>query len=205
MSRYLDLMRSVSKTRPIRWTMSRIQAPLDMRFKGTRFAISKLGAPDVPLCYLTATGRRSGEPRTVPLTYMPVGSSYAVVASNYGRDNHPAWSHNLDATPEATLEIDGTAIEVVARRATTEEVRWPSGRTSRPSGPATRSTGPSLRATSGSMCSTPAQSDRRVRPSPLSSPRLTSRLSQKGEAEILLQTSKLPNSRASDSLLSEAA
>ena len=121
MSRYLDFMRRVSKTKPVRWTMSRVQAPLDMRFKGTRFAISTLGAPDVPLCYLTAVGRKTGQPRTVPLTFMPLDGSYAVVASNYGRDNHPAWSYNLDATPEAILEIDGSVIDVTARRATEGE------------------------------------------------------------------------------------
>lgn len=118
MSRYLDVMRRLSKNSVLRATMARIQAPLDMRFKDTRFAISKLGAPDVPLCYLTTTGRKSGEPRVVPLTYMDMGVEYAVVASNYGRDNHPAWSYNLEANAKAILEIDGISRDVLARPAT---------------------------------------------------------------------------------------
>ena len=121
MSRYLDFMRRISKTPLVRTTMARVQAPLDMRFKDTRWAISKLGAPDVPLCYLTARGAKSGEPRTVPLTYMPLGSAYTVVASNYGRRNHPAWSYNLEANPDAILEVDGESMPVVARRADEDE------------------------------------------------------------------------------------
>lgn len=119
---YLDTMRRLSRTRGMRWVMSRIQTPLDMRFKGTRFAISKIGASEVPLCYLTAIGRRSGEPRTVPLTYMPMGGSFAVVATNYGREHHPAWALNLEANPEATIEIDGRTFPVTARQARYEEL-----------------------------------------------------------------------------------
>lgn len=107
----------------VRATMARIQAPLDMRFKDTRFAVSKLGAPEVPLCYLTTIGRKSGESRVVPLTYMDMGDEYAVVASNYGRDNHPAWSYNLETNTEAVLEIDGEAIDIIARRASDSEAK----------------------------------------------------------------------------------
>src|SRR5215472_3386024 len=44
---------------------------------------------------LTTVGRRSGESRTVPLTYMADGESYVLVASNGGSDRHPAWWLNL--------------------------------------------------------------------------------------------------------------
>lgn len=127
MSIFLDTMRKLSRTAPLRWTMSKIQTPLDMRFKGTRFAFSRVAGGDVPLCYLSTTGARSGRARTVPLTYMPVGAGYAVVATNYGRDRHPGWSYNLDATPAASLEIDETSIDVTARRATDDELGeiWP--------------------------------------------------------------------------------
>ena len=33
---------------------------------------------------------------------------WIVVASNWGRDEHPAWYHNLRSTPEADLTRDGT-------------------------------------------------------------------------------------------------
>lgn len=106
----------------MRWTLSRVLTPLDLRFKGTRFAPSTFGGPGVPLCYLTTTGRRSGEPRTVPLLYASLPDDLiAVVATNFGRRDHPAWSSNLDGDPKAVLEIDGVQRDVVARRATDDE------------------------------------------------------------------------------------
>lgn len=120
MNLYERAMRSMAKTKGMRAFMIKVQRPLDMKLKGTRFTPSTFGT-DAPLCYLTTTGRTSGEPRTVPLTYVDVGSGFAVVASNYGQDRHPAWSYNLDAHPRAHLEIDGTSIAVDARRATGDE------------------------------------------------------------------------------------
>lgn len=102
--------------------MSKVLHPLDMRFKGTRLAPSTFGGQEVPLCYLTAIGRTSGEERTVPLLYVPVDDgSVAVVATNFGRDRHPGWSANLMANPEASLEIDGEVRTVIARRADDDE------------------------------------------------------------------------------------
>lgn len=107
--------------------MSRVLTPLDMRFKGTKFAPSKL-VPGTPLCFLTTTGRTSGEPRTVPLLYVPVSDDgVAVVATNFGTRNHPGWALNLEAEPDAELEIEGKRERVVARRASDDETAriWP--------------------------------------------------------------------------------
>src|SRR5688500_8461346 len=54
---------------------------------------------------LTTTGRRSGEARTVALTYVPNGRDYVVVASNGGADRHPAWWLNLTTRPHATVQV----------------------------------------------------------------------------------------------------
>ena len=40
---------------------------------------------------LTTTGRKSGQQRTTPLIYDPVGDAYAIVASKGGADEPPAW------------------------------------------------------------------------------------------------------------------
>jgi len=66
---------------------------------------------------LTTTGRRSGEQRTVPLTYMADGPRYVLVASNGGSDRHPAWWLNLVADPHATIQVGPRTLAVVARRA----------------------------------------------------------------------------------------
>lgn len=107
--------------------MSRTLAPLDMKLRGTRFAPSTLGL-DLPLCFLTTTGARSGEPRTVPLLYVALDDgAVAVVASNFGTEHHPGWAYNLEAQPRATIEIDDARTVVVARHADEEEAQrlWP--------------------------------------------------------------------------------
>lgn len=81
----------------------------------------------MPALLLTATGRKSGLPRTVPVATIPHGDSLIIIGSNYGRDNHPAWSSNLLANPEATVEYRGKTFPVKARLADAEEKAqlWP--------------------------------------------------------------------------------
>lgn len=76
---------------------------------------------------LTTTGRRSGESRTVALTYVPDGDDYVVVASNGGADRHPAWWLNLERTPRATIQVGRDVIPVVAHAADQHERArlWP--------------------------------------------------------------------------------
>lgn len=76
---------------------------------------------------LTTTGRRSGEPRTVPVQYFPDGDAMVVVAANSGMSSHPGWYYNLRAHPAATVEVDGEAIPVRAALMSAEEARrfWP--------------------------------------------------------------------------------
>ena len=59
--------------------------------------------------------------------YVIVGAAYAVVATNFGGERHPAWAHNLEANPDACLEIDDDAMQVMARRASDDEALelWP--------------------------------------------------------------------------------
>ncbi len=75
----------------------------------------------IPIALLTTTGRKSGKPRTWPLLTFPDDGRYALIASNWGQDHHPAWLLNLRATPQATLQIGRRKISVTAREATGEE------------------------------------------------------------------------------------
>ena len=61
----------------------------------------------LPLCYLTTTGRRTGESRTVPLLHVADGDRIVLIASNWGGRRHPAWALNLDAAPEARVTVNG--------------------------------------------------------------------------------------------------
>lgn len=81
----------------------------------------------MPVLLLTTTGRRSGRPRTTPLTFFRDGPALVVIASNGGSDRAPSWSLNLRATPAASVRIGGEELAVVARVASPEERArlWP--------------------------------------------------------------------------------
>lgn len=81
----------------------------------------------MPVLLLTTTGRKSGQPRTWPLSYLADGNALVVVASNSGRERHPAWYLNLLAVPRATVRL-GTEIRLVRAEVATpaEKARlWP--------------------------------------------------------------------------------
>jgi len=75
----------------------------------------------VPTLLLTTTGRRTGERRTSPLIFARDGDDYLVVASMGGLPKHPQWYLNLQARPEAEIEVKAERIPVVARTASDQE------------------------------------------------------------------------------------
>ncbi|MGW2642552.1 nitroreductase family deazaflavin-dependent oxidoreductase [Streptomyces sp. NPDC001348] len=68
----------------------------------------------VPLLLLTTVGARSGQPRTMPMTYLRDGDRLVVFAANGGRQNHPGWYHNLLANPAARVEVSAETYNVTA-------------------------------------------------------------------------------------------
>lgn len=70
---------------------------------------------------LTTTGRVSGKPRTRPLPFLEEGSTYAVIASNSGRDHHPDWFLNLKKSPEVGITLSGVRMLAIAREANPAE------------------------------------------------------------------------------------
>lgn len=75
----------------------------------------------LPILLLTTTGRKTGLPRTKALSYLPRGNDFAVVASNFGRENHPAWWINLLGQPDASVQVGREKFIVHAREAEGEE------------------------------------------------------------------------------------
>jgi deazaflavin-dependent oxidoreductase (nitroreductase family) len=71
----------------------------------TRGRLSSAGFDKVGL--VTTTGAKSGQPRTQPLALLDDGDGLLAIGSNYGRPKHPAWSANLLAHPECTVEFRG--------------------------------------------------------------------------------------------------
>lgn len=81
-----------------------------------------LGGPGVlPTLLLTTTGRKSGQPRPLPLIYGEAGNAYVVIASKGGLPNHPTWFHNLEANPRCELMVGAKKLSARARIAEGEE------------------------------------------------------------------------------------
>src|SRR5947199_7440879 len=66
----------------------------------------------LPMLLLTSTGSKTGTARTTPLTYLPDGNDYVLIASNSGKDWSPAWFGNLKAHPDATIQIGSRTMPV---------------------------------------------------------------------------------------------
>jgi deazaflavin-dependent oxidoreductase (nitroreductase family) len=81
----------------------------------------------MPVLLLTTAGRRTGKPRTTPLTFFRDGDDLVVVASNGGADRAPGWSLNLRRNPRAVVAIGTAEVPVTARTASAAERArlWP--------------------------------------------------------------------------------
>src|SRR5262249_61212749 len=75
----------------------------------------------VPVVLSEAVGRKSGKRRPSPLLCLPDGDNLVLIASKGGTDRHPAWYHNLKASPETTAWWKGEKRQVRAREAEGEE------------------------------------------------------------------------------------
>jgi deazaflavin-dependent oxidoreductase (nitroreductase family) len=102
--------------------------PLDralFRISGGRW---KLSAPMIPSLMLFTTGAKSGQRRETPLMCFPqADGSWYIAGSNFGRLEHPAWSGNLIAHPDAEIHFHREQIPVQARLLTPDETEliWP--------------------------------------------------------------------------------
>lgn len=69
----------------------------------------------LPVLLLTTTGRKTGQPRTTALTYLPKGDSCVVIASYLGEPRHPSWYLNLASSPNVEVQIGKRRLPMVAR------------------------------------------------------------------------------------------
>ena len=97
------------------------------RLTGGRFSTEAPTDGKVGTLFLVSTGRRSGKQRRNGLFYIVDGENLVVVASNAGENVDPQWWKNLQATPDAVVEIGRGHQPVRARQATPEESArlWP--------------------------------------------------------------------------------
>jgi deazaflavin-dependent oxidoreductase (nitroreductase family) len=94
------------------------------RLTGGRLMNTFLG---VKVAILGHYGRKSGQLRRTPLLYLADGENVLMAASCGGFSKAPQWQHNLDANPQAEVQIGSVNRQMLARRATEiEEAHyWP--------------------------------------------------------------------------------
>ena len=99
---------------------TRVAPPVDkMLISRTKGRLSTMGINKVGL--VTTTGAKSGQPRTQPLILIDDGDGLLAIGSNYGGAKHPAWSANLVANPDCTLEFRGASTPYRAELLTGEQ------------------------------------------------------------------------------------
>ena len=125
---YRMLIRHIGGTPWFAWlgihVLTRLDGWLYPRFHGH---LVSAGPAIFPVLQLTTTGRISGRPRETTLVFHPDGRDLIVVASNWGRARHPAWSANLLGEPCAVVDVKGGRRPVRARLASAADKArlWP--------------------------------------------------------------------------------
>ena len=80
---------------------------------------SNLGTQTILL--LETLGRKTGQPRVIPIAYFFHEGIYLIVASNWGKEKNADWYLNLRKNPHAKLMVKGKTIPVRARDAQGDE------------------------------------------------------------------------------------
>lgn len=109
--------------RPISAVLAPILHRLDrpvLERSGGRHSLTSL-LTGLPVVVLTATGAKSGQPRSVPLLAIPDGPNFVLIASSFGRSQHPAWYHNVRAHPQVTLRVGQQEGRYLAQEVNGEE------------------------------------------------------------------------------------
>jgi deazaflavin-dependent oxidoreductase (nitroreductase family) len=75
----------------------------------------------VPILLLTAKGRVSGQPRTIPIIFSRDGDNYVIIASKGGSPTHPDWYLNVLAEPQVQIQVKADIFTATARTAESPE------------------------------------------------------------------------------------
>lgn len=83
-------------------------------------------AKGTPGLLLTAPGRKTGTPHTVPVSYFEHNGRYVVTGSAGGTKHDPQWIRNLQPAPRAHIQIGAQQTEVETRvtEATERDELW---------------------------------------------------------------------------------
>ena len=104
------------------WIADHVKLYLEDPDQAHMWDSAPVGGPGVlPTLLLTTTGRKSGEPRMLPLLYQEVDAGFVIIASKGGAPSHPAWFLNLLDNPNCEIRFGRDQHKVTARIAEGEE------------------------------------------------------------------------------------
>jgi F420H(2)-dependent quinone reductase len=123
MMRHVQQPRDTTTWRRVWWRRAIQRALTSLHIAAYRATGGVIGhrVGPLPNVLLTTTGRRSSKPRTTALTYIRADGLLALIASNFGSRTTPQWYRNLEAHPEATVQLKRHCWPVRARLATPDE------------------------------------------------------------------------------------
>jgi F420H(2)-dependent quinone reductase len=75
----------------------------------------------VPVLLLTVAGRKSGIPRTTPLSYLDDSGRFVVAGSDAGAPSEPQWFRNLRRARRAVIQVGAQRLDVTVAVAGPEE------------------------------------------------------------------------------------
>jgi deazaflavin-dependent oxidoreductase (nitroreductase family) len=101
----------------IGWALDRTVS----RLSGGRLTMPNGSRGQLRTLFLHTVGRSTGRPRRNGLYFIEDGPNLVVVASNAGEDVDPAWWRNLQAQPDAEVEVGPTIRRIRARQASPQE------------------------------------------------------------------------------------
>ncbi|WP_024793243.1 nitroreductase family deazaflavin-dependent oxidoreductase [Tomitella biformata] len=109
LARWLGRHETLMRLAPaIIWLESRLRSWTNNR-------VSLVGIAGLASLQLTVPGRKTGLPRTTALLCVPLGDSYIVTGSNWGRPKNPVWSVNLLAAHEAEVKLGAVSRRMSVR------------------------------------------------------------------------------------------
>jgi deazaflavin-dependent oxidoreductase (nitroreductase family) len=118
-----SVIASFTRTRFFRRFGPRMMPPLERAWAAVSGGGRPLSGLLVPSLILHSTGAKSGLARDTELMYCPEpGGRLLITGSNFARGQHPAWTVNLAAHPEAAVTVRGKRIPVIATRVPDDEI-----------------------------------------------------------------------------------
>ncbi|HNO31650.1 MAG TPA: nitroreductase/quinone reductase family protein [Anaerolineales bacterium] len=108
--------------RPVTEFLAPRTKPLDafaLKLTGGKHTLTELAGWNI--IHVSTISMKSGREIKIILVAVAHEETLAVIASNFGRPNHPKWYYNLMNKPECKVQLNGVDQVYVAREAQGEE------------------------------------------------------------------------------------